>query len=65
MDMIYEVNRVELGVNEVLQLIELIYGEGKYSHEILVQKVQAIFFFFFPPRPSEEYDSAPSQNYTV
>ena len=31
----------------------------------LVQSVQAIFFFFFPPHPSEEYDSAPSRNYTA
>ena len=31
----------------------------------LVQSVQAIFFFFFPPRPSDEYDSAPSRNYTA
>ena len=31
----------------------------------LVQCVQAIFFFFFPPRPSYEYDSAPSRNYTA
>ena len=30
MDMIYEVSQVELGINEVLQLIELIYGEGKF-----------------------------------
>ena len=31
----------------------------------LVQSVQAIFFFFFPPRPSDEYDSAPSRNHTA
>ena len=35
MDMIYEVSQVELGINEVLQLIELTYGEGKYLHEII------------------------------
>ena len=29
MDMIYQVNQAELGINEVLQLIELSYGEGK------------------------------------
>ena len=29
MDMIYQVNQDELGINEVLQLIELTYGEGK------------------------------------
>ena len=29
MDMIYQVNQFELGVNEVLQLIELTYGEGE------------------------------------
>ena len=34
MDMIYQVNQVELGINEVLQLIELTYGEGKSFHEI-------------------------------
>ena len=32
----------------------------------LIQSVQAIFFlFFFPPRPSDEYDSAPRRNYTA
>ena len=36
MDMVYQVNQVELGINQVLQLIELIYGEGKYFHEIHV-----------------------------
>ena len=30
MDMIYEVCQVELEIMEVLQLIELTYGEGKY-----------------------------------
>ena len=29
MDMIYQMNQVELGINQVLQLIELTYGEGK------------------------------------
>ena len=28
--MIYGVNMLELGINEVLQLIELTLGEGKY-----------------------------------
>ena len=35
MDMIYQVNQDELGINEVLQLIELTYGEGKSSNEII------------------------------
>ena len=35
MDMIYEVCQVELGLMEVLQLIELTYGEGKYFFEII------------------------------
>ena len=29
MDMIYQVNQAELGINELLQLIELTYGEGR------------------------------------
>ena len=29
MDMIYRMNKVKLGINEVLQLIELTYGEGE------------------------------------
>ena len=29
MDMIYQVNQFELGINDVLQLIELTYGEGE------------------------------------
>ena len=29
MDMVYQVNQSELGINEVLQLIELTYGEGE------------------------------------
>ena len=29
MDMIYQMNQVELGINQVLQLIELTYGEGE------------------------------------
>ena len=28
MDMIYQVNQVELGVNDILQLVEIIFGEG-------------------------------------
>ena len=34
MDMIYQVNQAELGINQVLQLIELTYGEGKSFHDI-------------------------------
>ena len=34
MDMIYRVNQAELGINQVLQLIELTYGEGKSFHDI-------------------------------
>ena len=34
MDMIYQVNQAVLGINQVLQLIELTYGEGKSFHEI-------------------------------
>ena len=30
MDMIYQVNQFELGINDVLQLIELTYGEGEW-----------------------------------
>ena len=29
-DMIYGVNKVELGINDILQLIELTLGEGKF-----------------------------------
>ena len=28
MDMIYQVNQIELGVNDILQLVEIVYGEG-------------------------------------
>ena len=34
MDMIYEVDQVELGINQVLQLMELTYGEGKSFHDL-------------------------------
>ena len=34
MDMIYQVNQAELGINQLLQLIELTYGEGKSFHDI-------------------------------
>ena len=34
MDMIYQVNQDVLGINQVLQLMELTYGEGKSFHEI-------------------------------
>ena len=36
MDMIYRVNQAELGINQVLQLIELTYGEGKSFHDIFL-----------------------------
>ena len=29
MDMIYNVNTMELGINDVLQLVEIVLGEGK------------------------------------
>ena len=29
MDMVYQVNQVKLGINQVLQLLELTLGEGK------------------------------------
>lgn len=29
MDMIYNVNTIELGINDLLQLIEILLGEGK------------------------------------
>ena len=29
MDMIYNVNKIELGINDVLQLVEILLGEGK------------------------------------
>ena len=29
MDMVYQANKEELGINQVLQLIELTLGEGK------------------------------------
>ena len=35
MDMIYQLNRAELGINQLLQLIELTYGEGKSFHDKL------------------------------
>ena len=35
MDMIYQMDQVELGINQLLQLIELCYGEGKSFHEII------------------------------
>ena len=34
MDMVYQMDEAEPGINEVLQLIELTYGEGKSFHEI-------------------------------
>ena len=30
MDMIYNVNTTELGINDLLQLVEIVLGEGKY-----------------------------------
>ena len=32
MDMIYQMNPFELGINQVLQLIELSYGEGEFNN---------------------------------
>ena len=32
--MIYQIDQVELGINQVLQLLELTYGEGKSFHEV-------------------------------
>ena len=40
--MLYQVNQVELGINQVLQLIELTYGEGKSL------KIQCILRFVTP-----------------
>ena len=34
MDMVYQVNQAELEINQVLQLIELAYGEGESFHEV-------------------------------
>ena len=39
MDMIYQVNQVELGINQLLQLIELTYGEGKSFQEIFFSSI--------------------------
>ena len=37
--------------------------DSKLVHRQILPKVDAsIFFFFFPTRPSDEYDSAPSRN---
>lgn len=32
MDMIYQINRMELEVNDLLQLVEIIFGEGIVKH---------------------------------
>ena len=43
--MIYQVNHVELGINQVLQLIELIYGEGKLLsvYNLFVYNIQICY----------------------
>ena len=32
--MIYNVNTIELGINDLLQLVEIVLGEGKKLHPI-------------------------------
>ena len=44
MDLIYQMDEVELGINQLLQLIELSYGEGKFFHGIIF----LIYFYDYP-----------------
>ena len=45
MDMIYQVNQAELGINELLQLIELTYGEGKsFSYKNFCNNLLSLCF---------------------
>ena len=46
----------------ILYLLSDTGEDSKLVHRRKRPKVDASIFFFFPTRPSEEYDSAPSQN---
>ena len=39
--MIYNVNTKELGINDLLQLVEIVFGEGKE----MLTKISSYFFF--------------------
>ena len=43
MDMIYNVNTIELGINDLLQLIEIVLGEGK---EVSILNLKRFLFLY-------------------